>query len=68
MSRGPHQIRPTRPTVATIALGGAKHPRWNEGRQRACMASLESFPWKPGERVDGPPRRRPGHFIAGLPA
>jgi hypothetical protein len=59
--RGPHQQRPTRPTMAPIALGRAKQLRWNDGPQRASegreKAICDRFDWRVGERVDGPAKR-----------
>jgi hypothetical protein len=61
--RSPYRRGPRLPQARKDAFGRAKTPRWNEGRQGATVASLESFPWKPGERVDGPPRTRPVPFV-----
>jgi hypothetical protein len=56
--RGPRLAQPRKD-----ALGRGKQPRLSEASQRPTVASLESFPWKPGERVDGPPRIKTDPFV-----
>jgi hypothetical protein len=62
--RGGLYRRPTVPKGGKFGFGRAKQARWDESRRGPTEASLESFPWKPGERVDGPPRIKPVPFVS----
>jgi hypothetical protein len=59
--RGPRLAQPRK-----VAPGRAKQPSWDESRQRANVSHGDTFDWRVGERVDGPPRIKTAPFV-GLP-
>jgi hypothetical protein len=57
--RGSYRRGARLPQDRKVALGRAKHPRWDEGSQRPTEGRGDTFDWRPEvEVVVGPPRKR----------
>jgi hypothetical protein len=62
--RSPYRRGPRLPQDRKFGFGRAQQPRWDESRQRANVSHGDTFDWRVGERVDGPPRIKTAPFVS----